>query len=259
MGIQSSPRNIKLAIIPTPRVVISEEEWTRINAHGDLLTGGRSVFVQVHDCPNEFFTNPKLDARVELLRWRKHRHDRSRTIRGESAWRHPDCSVNPIAGARTRGGSQEVPRQSSWLLHSNGYSDYSWIGRITLEDYHYIRQVTVLTGFDSAGNAVEKNINVPVLSGSKQRSNVWTFSQENPDKRVPRYTGKEMNAYYRFRISIRNVDGDGTQGDRLIGPESETIRVSPFPYPVWPTNDGFADGVDSDRLTVAPHQGVAGN
>lgn len=246
-NIRTSSASFALTGIPAPNIELVEQAWSRTNVFGDNLKGVNSCYVTVSDCPNDLFIDVDLEARVELLRCVKHRHDgRSQRLR----FRHPDDKDFVVVGGKTRGGQQKVPRRSSWSLFGLddweriGKNDITVDGRIPLEDYHYIRsgEVNTLTGV--------KNVTTPVVSGSKSPPYIFTQSQLNGYR--PAYNCHTINGYYAFRISIVNLDGDGTNGDRIVGPMSRVIWVRPSPYPFWPTNRaGYWDGADTNTLNIS--------
>jgi len=241
--------------IPAPIVTTAEENWSRTNVFGDALTGNVGVYVSVAECPNEFFTDPAYDARVELLKCTKatsqSRADGIMSSRGSTRWTHPDDSVFN-SGGRTRGGEQVVPRRSSWSIL--GLTDHDVIakgdpnpsGRITLEDYHKLDDVTIRSDINDTPLVVQ----APVVTGSKKPSNLFTPSQIAG--RRPAYHAKQLNGYYAFRISIINPSGDGTPADRLTGSISQFVWVRPSPYPAFPTDIiGVWDGVSTNNLTAS--------
>lgn len=249
-GVTSSGSGLN---IPAPNVELVESGWTRTNVFGDNLKGKISCYVSVSDCSSRFFEDENLEARVELMRCVKHRHN------GEQQrlrFRHPD-DKDFKTGGRTRGGEQEVPRRSSWSLFGLndfqriGQNDITVDGRIPLEDYHYIRNGVV----NALGG--EKSISTPVVSGSKQAAYIFTQSQLNGHR--PAYNCQTINGYYAFRISIKDEDGDGTSGDRIVGPMSRVIWVRPTPYPFYPTSRvGYWDGVNTDTLNISFENHVNG-
>ena len=240
MSNHSYSRRQSAIVLPEPMPVLVPEVWAGAGMDGSPLNGIRALYVKLSDAPSDLYLDAALDARIELLRYRERK-----TQRRTAGFKHPAHwlgGINPVDdGRRTRGGGQyldggavvAVDRPSEWLLF--GLDDHVQIGRIPVEAFYRLGSIQ--------NEVANQSFTVPIISGSRVTNDV-------PSRNVPQWHGPRIDSYFRFRVTIKDPDGDGTNGDRLVGPESATIKVTPSPYPIWPAGGrntsalqiGFADG-----------------
>lgn len=192
------------------------------------------LFVTLSDAPAALYDDADLDARIELLRYRRRKSDRRQ--RGFVHPAHWVGASNPVDdGRRTRGGGQyddngnplpDRPTEFPLL----GLDDWERIGPITLASY--FRQSTVDTDNGGLGPIWK------ITGETSDDSYITTTAQSTG--LAPRYNNARLILYVAFRVTIADPDGDGTLGDRIAGPESRVVAVSPTPYPIYPTASGAA-------------------
>jgi len=157
-------------------------------------------------------------------------------IRKNKGWIHPNHTVpgagglgvqlpTQYIGNRFRGSTGDVLRPTEWSLIGLDAADkvqvdfHKWFktGQIDVPNYH------------SPGNETSVNAKVAVGTGAK-----CTGFQTLPAFRRPGYEyrgGGPPFARFKFRISIK--DPNGTNGERITGPESEIVTVRSSPHPVF--------------------------
>lgn len=224
--------------LPAPTVRLDQESRSVVQP---LARGGaipvQPVYVFLTDALRDLYEDPELDARIELLRYRT-----KKVGSRQAGFVHPAhwvSGVNPVDdGRRTRGGGQyddggnpmpDRPTEFPLL----GLDDWVRVGPIVVASYYAPRTVNTV---NDQGDSVALGA-VLGLTGRGDSNTYITTSGQN-EGWYPQYNNIRMNLYLRFRVTIKDPEGDGTFGDRLTGPESATIRISPSPYPLYPNPRG---------------------
>lgn len=188
------------------------------------MTGRRELYLDLnfqHGGDIDALLSPEREARVEMLMYRERKAERREAgfVRPEDQT-HYDTDGNAITG-----------RQSSWnLTDPASFGPDNFVGPVPFWSRYKIGQIE--------HKPSSNTYNVPIVMGAPQTQDV--FGQY-----TPRWFGGRMDSYYKFRVTALNDDGI-----REEGPESVTVRVAPYPYPIH--LDG---GNNTNRLGVGMADG----
>ena len=192
--------------LPTPQPRFVHKDWGELG-----FVGSRELWLDLdvpHGNDMERLKDSACEARIETLRYRS-----SKTTRRSAGFVlvrdgiHYDTDGNALPqrnftydlsdpanfSTSPQDEGELVGRVPFWSLYRKG------------QIYNYITKET----FD-----------VPVVMGEH-------FSNNIRSPWVPQWSGGKMDLYLRFRVSMLNE-----QGIREAGPESVTVRVAPYPYPI---------------------------
>ena len=241
-------------LLPTPRIRLGGmiDVVSQPLAHGGGSLDVQQMFVSVSDCSDELFTNPELDARIELLRYRSRKTGR----RDAAGFVHPSDwtgQANATGGGRTRGGDHYD--SSGGTAMSARTSVYNLLGTAEGDEHGAI---DLAPWYDTKSVATPSG-DFPVYypTGSNPGSYDGA-SSIMVSGNVPMYNKWHPSMYLRFRVSIVDIHGDGTTYDRLTGPESATVKVTPSPFPIFPDGNGGVGNKPTSQLVVAFAGGASG-
>ena len=245
--------------IPTPSIEIRQNNWSGTSSFaGDAMIGLNSVFVRTPDFNQDVFSadnEPLLE-----LAWFRKRWGTGEGREGGTAnkgWAFPDDPVLKFGSDQGEGsqmggnGSTALTRRSKWDV--SGTADFEHITGARIELEHYFKQVDVKLlseATEPAGGWPTINIPTPTFVPYVANSKVFSQSQFEIERTTPRYHGY-WNGYFAFAFSVKDPAGSHP-GDRLRGPMSKVIQIRASAadggFPIWPTNNGFADGESANGL-----------
>lgn len=245
--------------VPRPIVEIRQNDFNNNSVFDNsTMIGLNSVWVRTPDFNTDVFVaanEPVLELCWYRKRWGTGEGRESGTP--NKGWAFPDDSVFKY-GSDQGGGSQmngngqtAIARRSKW--DATGVSDLEHVTgqRIELEHYFKLSDVKLLSAeTEPAGGWPTINAPVPTFVPYVANSPVFSTSQFDISRTTPRYHGY-WNGYFAFAFSIKDPNGTH-DGDRLRGPISDTVQVraatSDGGFPIWPTENGFADGESVNHL-----------
>lgn len=209
--------------LPTP-----QPRFVAESVAGNGMVSERGLYLDL-DLPhgnNEILLRDAgCDAKIETLRYRARKSGRREAgfvvIRPEP---HYDESGNQLRdGADFQFSLNPEPASVG--------DEGPLYGRVPVEDLYKIGTIENV--------ATNQSFNVPVVTGEP-------FTNEVSGNWTPQWKGGRMDLYLRFRVSAINP----ATGIREAGPESVTVRVAPYPYPV--NRNG---GENTNRLGVGMADG----
>lgn len=207
---------------PQPRFVFEQ-----VSANG--MVSDRALYLDLdlpHGGNEELLRDPDCDARIETLRYRARKAGRRQA--GFVVIR-PEPHYN-VGGGLVRDGAD-----FQFALNPEPVASVQdegpLYGRVPFEQLYRIGSIE--------NSLTNQSFNVPIVTGEPITNDVL-------GNFTPQWRGGRMDLYLKFRVTIINP----STGVREEGPESVTVRVAPYPYPVH--LDG---GNNTNRLGVGMADG----
>lgn len=256
------------AYVGAPAVEISGRSsgWTT-GADGYALGTGRgSGKLYARDVPAAFFTDKLLDAGIDLMVFRQKAHNNGRMGQAQfkrHTWTHPVSVVGGVSEDQERVNNGIIPKLSMYrgAISNNGNGPV-----------HDRRTFWPLFGRQD-GDEIEKDVNFaaffrkcqvevfekPNVPSSVQfngaavgpaGTNRTALGHLNPRKLYNVWGAGGLAMYFGFAYSWRDLSHPDKRA-RIVGPISQIIRVSCYPWPVQiDSNTGILRAVDAKSLAV---------